>query len=74
MVRSISVNTSMGDSFTIETNKQKIPFPSNLLLGPNFALKSYTGKKKNLLFQEHSKYLKERLVFAYLLYPKPKHP
>ena len=46
MVRSISLNTSMGDSFTIETNKQKIPFPSNLLLGPNFALKSYTGKKK----------------------------
>lgn len=54
-----------------QTNK--IPFPVNLILGPNFSLKAYTGKKKNL-FQEHSKYLKERLVFAYLLYPKPKHP
>ena len=62
----------MGANFTIETNK-KIHFLVIYFLVPILS-SNPTQEKKNLLFQEHSKYLRERLVFAYLLYPKPKHP
>lgn len=71
VVRSNSLNIPMGANFTIETNK-KIHFLVIYFLVP-ILRSNPTQEKKHLLFQEHSKYLKERLVFAYLLYPKPKH-